>query len=108
MNLLRTRGVHVTLLTGLLLAPLLAVSACKRSEPSAPASGGTAPAPTSAVTPPPGDSAASATGGGPAGGATAIGGMEAHPTEAKPGTSGTPAPTGGDGSASAPAASASR
>ncbi|WP_457332363.1 hypothetical protein [Rhizobacter sp. P5_C2] len=106
MNLLRTRGVHVTL-TALLLAPLLAVSACKRSELPAPASGGTAPAPTSAVTPPPGDSAASATGSGPAGG-TAIGGMEAHPTEAKPGTSGTPAPTGGDGSASAPAAAASK
>jgi len=105
MNLLRTRGVHVTLLTGLLLAPLLAVSACKRSEPPNPASGGTAP--TSTVTPPPGDSAASATGSGPAGG-TAIGGMEAHPTEAKPGTSGTPAPTGGDGSASAPAAAASK
>ena len=104
MNLMRARAVRVAWLTGLLLA----LSACHRSEPAPTTAGGAASAPQSAVTPPPGDSAASASGGGPAGGATAIGGMEAHPTEAKPGTSGTPAPTGGDGSASAPAAGASR
>ncbi|SHN30651.1 hypothetical protein [Rhizobacter sp. OV335] len=97
MNLMRARAVRVAWLAGLLLA----LSACNRSEPPPTTAGGAASAPQSAVTPPPGDSAASATGSGPAGG-TAIGGMEAHPTESKSGATATPAPTAGDGSASAP------
>lgn len=54
------------------------------------------------VTPSPSDSPASSNANGPADGATAIGGMSAHPANEGVASDASHAPTAGDGSASAP------
>jgi len=94
-----------------LAAALLALAACERRDPAqatSPAAAG-ASAANSTITPQPGDlPASSQSAAGPSDGATAIGGMVTNQGTGKAGAGNAPAPTGGDGAASAPGTAASK